>query len=151
MLLYYMFALTCAIEGGYSIPSVGFTDTHSGVVCALMVTHDLRIIDTGLRGQVGFYPGKNPAYSMTTYGVRWYVTKHAWRVSPVVEVGSDYVYRSIDDDKEQGLTLTYGLGLAINIPLEKMRVYPTFFYEGITDLKRHGGFLGMKLGIAYEF
>jgi hypothetical protein len=151
MLLYYMFALTCAIEGGYSIPSVGFTDTHAGVVCALVVSHDLRILDTGVRGNIGYYPGKNRAYSLSTYGVRVYATKHTWRVAPILDLGVDYVYRTIDNDQEKGPAFTYGLGLVINIPLERMRVYPAFFYEGITDFARHGGFLGMKLGIAYAF
>lgn len=151
MLVYYIFALAGAIEGGYSIPSVGFTDLHSGVMCAIVVTHDLRIIDAGVRGQVGYYPGRNPGYTMTTYGVHWFITKHAWRVSPVLDIGADYTYRSLHGNSEKGWALIYGIGMVINIPAQRMRVYPTFFYEGITDGARHGGFIGMKLGVAYEF
>ena len=146
-----MFALTCAIEGGYSIPSVGFTDTHGGVVCAFVVSYDLHVFDTGAQARIGYYPGKHTAYNLSTYGMRVYFTKHAWRVAPIVDLGVDYVYRTIDESQEKGPAFTYGFGLVVNIPLERMRVYPVFFYEGITDIARHGGFLGMKLGITYEF
>lgn len=151
MLVYYVFALCFAIEGGYSIPSVGFTDTRSGVMFALVLSRDLGLVDTGLRGQSGWYQGENEAYSLATYGARWFITKHAWRVAPVLDIGVDYVQRSINSNKEQGPAMTYGLGFAINIPSGQMRVSPVFFYEGITDSKRHGGFIGMKLGIAYAF
>jgi hypothetical protein len=150
MLLYYLFTLAVGIEGGYSIPSVGFTDTKSGAMCAILASHDLGILDTGLRCQVGYYQGDNEAYNLVTYGVRLYFAKHAWRVSPVFDIGIDYVDRSIGNAEEKGPAMTYGLGLAINIPSERMRVYPLFFYEGITDIKRHGGFLGLKLGVVYD-
>ena len=88
---------------------------------------------------------------MSTYGVRCFFTKHRWRVAPVLDIGTDYVYRSLNGQKESGWAFVYGIGMVINIPAESMRVFPTFFYEGITDGARHGGFLGMKLGIAYEF
>jgi hypothetical protein len=151
MLWYYMFALCFAVEGGYSIPSVGFTDIHSGVIFALAVSRDLGFVDTGLRGQAGWFQGENEAYGLATYGMRWFFTKNAWRVAPVLDIGIDYVQRSINGYKEQGPAMTYGLGIAINIPSERMRVSPVFFYEGITDIKRQGGFIGMKLGVAYAF
>jgi hypothetical protein len=120
-------------------------------MCALAVSYDLRVIDTGVRGQVSFYPGKNPGYTMTTYGVRCFFTKQRWRVSPVLDIGADYLYRSLNEHRESGWIFIYGIGMVINIPAESIRVSPTFYYEGATDGARHGGFLGIKLGIAYEF
>ena len=150
MLLYYIFTFAFAIEGGYSIPAVGFTDTHSGAVFSLAASRNLGFVDAGVRSQVGYYQGENRAYSLATYGIRLFFTRHSWRVAPVLDIGADYVKRSINDIGEQGIAMTYGIGFTINIPSERMRVSPVFFYEGITDVKRHGGFIGLKLGVAYE-
>jgi hypothetical protein len=133
MLLYYIFALTFAVEGGYSVHSVAFTDTRSGAVGAVAVSHDLGFIDTGVRGQIAWYQGDNEAYSMTSYGVRWFVTNYEWRVAPVVDIGADYIVRAINNVREHGSAMTYGLGLVVNIPAERLRVSPVFFYAGITD------------------
>ena len=150
MLLYYIFTLMIGVEGGYGMPAVGFTDTHAGPGIVVLASHDLRLIDVGLSLQVGYYQGKHEAYALSTYGARVQFSKHAWRVAPIVEIGADYMGRMIKNSSEYGSAFTYSLGIAFNIPADRLRVYPKFYYEGITDIETHAGFLGMRLGIAYE-
>ena len=67
-----------------------------------------------------------------------------------MEFGTDYVSRKINNVKETGYTFNYTIGLLINFHSENLRIYPKFYYEGITDFKIQAGFIGVKLGIGYE-
>ncbi|KPJ73797.1 hypothetical protein AMJ52_03070 [candidate division TA06 bacterium DG_78] len=58
--------------------------------------------------------------------------------------------RNLNTAKESGYVFTYGIGLVINFTVDRLRIYPKLCYDGITDFKEHAGFIGMKIGIAYD-
>jgi hypothetical protein len=87
---------------------------------------------------------------MNSYGLRLGVSKNAWFISPVVELGVDYLTRSLGGGSESGFAFDYMIGALWNMRKEKLRFYPKVYYEGMTDLKEHGGFIGFKMGFAYE-
>lgn len=150
MICLFLFSLTLGIEGGYMAPAVEFSNINSGVVFSIFTQRHTKRGDVALSFQTTFYAGDNERYSMNSYGMRLGWSKNAWRFSPVIEIGGDYLNRSIGDASESGYAFTYGIGLLWNLKKEKLRFYPKVYYEGLTDLKEHGGFVGFKLGFAYE-
>jgi hypothetical protein len=150
MLCLVLLSLTIGIEGGYAAPALEFKDINSGVVFSLFTQRRTTRGDIALVFQSAFYTGDNERYSLTSYGVRIGLSKNAWRFSPVIEIGGDYLSRAVGDASESGYAFTYGIGLLWNLRKDKLRFYPKVYYEGLTDLKEHGGFLGFKMGFTYE-
>lgn len=150
MLLYTLISLSIGIEGGYDFPAVGFESVHSGAVFAVFADRTAGIVDLTFSLQAAFYTGDNPGYSMNTVGLRIGLYKKNWSVSPVVAVGGDYLSRSLNQADETGFTAAYMVGVQVNFNHEKIHIYPRFYYEGLTDLKAHDGFIGLKLGVGYE-
>ncbi len=138
------------MEGGYVAPAVQFTNLNSGVVFSFFVQQSCKPGDVALSFQTAFYTGDNRQYALNAYGVRLGLSKNTWRFSPVAEIGVDYLTRSIGNTSESGYAFTYTLGLLWNLEKEKLRFYPKVYYEGMTDFKEHGGFIGFKVGFAYE-
>jgi len=119
-------------------------------VLSIFASRDFGIADFTLSLETDFYHGKNNAYSVNFYGVRIHTFKSTWRFSPVIEFGAEYMTRNLNTAKESGYVFTYGIGLVINFTVDRLRIYPKLCYDGITDFKEHAGFIGMKIGIAYD-
>ncbi len=150
MLLCILIALSVGIEGGYNEPALGFNNIKSGTAFTLFMNRHLRLADVTLSIGTGFHTGDNPSYSLDSYGLRCGLSKNDWLFSPVIEFGADYLRRTIHNANESGFAYVYTIGLVINFRYERVRLYPKFYYEGLTDFKEHGGFIGTKLGIGYE-
>jgi len=150
MVLYLLVNLALGVEGGINQPLIGFDNLNSGVVFNVSLSNDLGVVGLSLALQGSFYQGKNPGYSLGSYGARFEFTKHNWRFTPVIELGSDYIYRELNQLKESGFTLSYGIGFQLKFRYESIRVYPEFLYDGLTDFSTQAGFLGIRLGIGYE-
>jgi hypothetical protein len=150
MFLYMLVALSIGIEGGYNIPAVGFENINAGTVFSIFADRNVGFIDLKLSAQTAFYTGDNPSYSFTTTGLRLAVYKKNWPVSPIMAVGGDYVGRSLNQSNETGFGAAYTLGFLLNFKVNQLHIYPEFYYDGLTDGKKHGGFIGMRIGIAYE-
>ncbi|UCF70213.1 MAG: hypothetical protein JSW49_08420 [candidate division WOR-3 bacterium] len=150
MLLYILIGLSIGIEGGYVFPAVGFESISSGAGFAVFADRNAGIVDVSLSLQTAFNTGDNPGYSMTTMGFRFGLYKENWSISPVLAFGGDYLSRSLNGTSESGFAAAYTIGAQINIRHERLHIYPKFYYEGLTDLKVHAGFIGIKLGVGYE-
>jgi hypothetical protein len=150
MILYVLFALSIGIEGGYDLPAVGFKEINTGAVFALTAGRNAGIADVTFSLQASFYSGDNPGYSMSTLGFRLGLYKKNWPLSPILSLGSDYVFRSLDEASENGFAAAYTVGLLFNFRVERLHVYPRISYEGLTDMKEHAGFISLRLGISYE-
>lgn len=150
MLLYIIISMSFGIEGGYNIPAVGFNNLKSGTALTMFVNRNFKVTDITFSIGTTYYSGNNAGYSFNSYGLRCGFNKNNWRFSPVVEFGTDYVSRKINNVKETGYTFNYTIGLLINFHSENLRIYPKFYYEGITDFKTQAGFIGVKLGLGYE-
>lgn len=150
MLLYVLIALSVGIEAGYNFPAVGFDNLNSGPVLSISVSRDFGIADLALSLKTDFYRGKNTAYSVNFYGVRVHAFKSMWRFSPIIEFGAEYMTRNLNAAMESGYVFTYGIGLVINFTVDRLRIYPKLCYDGVTDFNEHTGFLGTKIGIAYD-
>lgn len=150
MLIYIIISISFGIEGGYNIPAVNFNDLKSGAALTIFVNRHYRIADVTFSIGTVFYSGDNTGYSLNSYGLRCGFSKNNWKFSPVIEFGADYVNRKINSAKESGYAFNYIIGLMINFHSNKLRIYPKFYYEGITDFKIQAGFIGAKLGIGYE-
>lgn len=150
MFLYFLVMISIGVEGGYNIPAIGFNNLESGVAFAVFANHHLRIADASLLIGSSFYTGQNDSYFLNSYCVRCGFSKNNWRFSPFLEFGGEYMKRELGGAEETGLALSYAVGFLINFQSNNLRLYPKFFYEGLTDFKGHGGFVGMKLGIGYE-
>jgi hypothetical protein len=150
MLLYVLITLSVGVEAGYNFPAVGFDNLNSGPVLNMFVSRDFGVADLALSLKTDFYHGRNNAYSVNFYGIRVHTFKSTWRFSPVIEFGTDYMMRTLNAGKESGYVFTYGVGLVINFTVDRLRIYPKLCYDGVTDFKKHAGFLGTKIGIAYD-
>lgn len=142
--------MSIGIEGGYSLPAVGFSHLKSGTALTLFVTRHFHIADLTLSAETSFFSGENPSNSINFFGLRCGFQKNNWLISPVIEFGADYGKHEIKDAKESGYALDYNFGLLVNFQINRMRIYPKLYYQGLTDLKVHAGFIGIKLGIGYE-
>lgn len=145
-----LFAFSIGIEGGYSIPAVGFKDISAGTSFSLVAERSMGIVDVSLAGQTSFYSGTNAAYHLNATGVRLGIQKSNWPISPVMAIGIDHISRDLNGNRETGFVSVYSLGFIINLHFNQLHVYPKFFYDGLTDMKAHAGFIGMKLGFGYE-
>jgi hypothetical protein len=150
MLLYALIALSVGIEGGYNLPAARFDNLNSGPALSIFMSRDFSIADLALSLETDFYRGKNSAYSVNFYGIHVHTFKSTWRFSPVIEFGAEYMTRTLNAEKESGYVFTYGIGLVINFTVDRLRIYPKLCYDGVTDFKKHAGFIGMKIGIAYD-
>lgn len=150
MLLCMLVALSIGIEGGYNIPAVGFENINAGTVFSIFADRNMGFIDLKLSAQTAFYTGDNPSYSFNTTGLRLAVYKKNWPVSPIMAIGADYIGRSLSQSSETGFGAAYTLGVLLNFKVNHLHIYPEFYYDGLTDGKTHGGFIGMRIGIAYE-
>jgi hypothetical protein len=148
--IYLLLSISIGVEGGYNLPATGFDNLKSGPIMTIFLSRDIGIVDITTSLETSFYFGKNPAYSMNRYGFHIGFSKRNWQFSPVIEIGGDYVSRGINNVSESGFAMNYGLGFLINFRVEKLRIYPKLYYDGLTDFKSHAGFIGIKLGIDYE-
>lgn len=151
MLLWCLLSFSVGVEVGYSIPALAFTDIQSGPSVQMFICKPAKLVDISLSTTAAFYTGDNTAYSLSLYGIQLGLYKTAWRFSPFFELGGQYVTREIQMMSETGYCLSYSFGLLLNFRYESMRLYPKLYYEGITDIEQHAGFLGARMGIAYEF
>lgn len=150
MILYYLTALSLGIEGGYSQPALRFNNLDPGNALTIFVSRDFGITNISFSLETAFYHGKNPGYSFNTAGIRFGFYRNDWRFSPAVGFGTDYVSRAMNKNSETGLAFNYTLGLLINFHINRLRIYPKFYYESITDFTKQAGFIGIKLGLDYE-
>ena len=142
--------ISLGIEGGYKVPAVGFNNLESGVAFSIFADHHLQIADAAISIGASFYKGQNASYFMSSYGVKCGFSKNNWRFSPFFEFGGEYMKRELRNAEEIGLALEYAVGFLINFQSNNLRLYPKFYYEGLTDFKGHAGFIGINLGIGYE-
>ena len=133
------------------MPAVGFKDLNSGAAFSLQINHHFRLADLSVGARTSYFSVENSAYSLYFYGLSIGLAKNSWLFSPVIEFGPEYARRKLGSSKESGFGLNYTMGFLINIYFDKLRFYPKFYYEGITDLEIHAGFIGAKLGVGYEF
>jgi len=150
-MLFFLIALSVGFEGGYNTPGVGFKDLNSGPAFSLYINRHFLFADLCIGARTSYFSVENSAYSLYFYGLSIGLAKNSWLFSPVIECGPEYARRKLGSSKESGYGLNYTLGFLINIHFEKLRLYPKFYYEGITDLETHAGFVGAKLGVGYEF
>jgi hypothetical protein len=151
MIVLMLVSLTLGFEGGYAAPATGFEDISSGVTFSLYSLQRAGFVDIQLGMQITSCRGEHTGYALNTYGVRTWLAKQTWRFSPEISIGVDYVHRTLAQASETGYAFTYGLGMLINIRYNVLRLYPKVFYEGITDFRDSGGFIGIALGVGYEF
>jgi hypothetical protein len=150
MLVCMLFTFSIGIEGGYSIPAVGFKNISAGTSFSIVAVRSMSIIDVTLAGQTSFYTGNNSAYHMNATGVRLGMQKSNWPISPVLAIGVDHISRDLNQNREAGFVAAYSLGFIINLHIDQLHIYPKFYYDGLTDMKVHAGFIGLKLGVGYE-
>jgi hypothetical protein len=150
MLIYFLILVSVGIEGGYNTPAFGFNNIHSGTAFAIFCNRHYKLTDITYALGTTFYAGDNPAYSLNAYGLRCCFSKNNWRFSPFLTCGVNYMNRKLHNAKEVGYGFNYGVGVLINFRSNNLRIYPGFYYEGITDFDTHGGFIGVQLGIGYE-
>jgi hypothetical protein len=150
MFLCYLIALSVGIEVGYSQPALRFNDLNAGNTLTATVSHDVGIISIALSGKTAFYSGENPGYSFNQTGIRLELYRRAWRISPIIGVGSDYATRSLNKNSEHGFAFNYGIGFLINFHVNRVHIFPKFYYTGITDFLQQGGFINASLGVDYE-
>lgn len=154
MFLFIIFCLHTGIEAGLIQPIIGLDyDAYSGhFFKAFLGKKDLNhnvYLNLGFCGS--YYPGKNPGYSFSSYGITLLIKKMNWRISPFVEFGGDYVSRELNKNKEWGTGFHYTTGFLINFYYEAINIYPMFYYSGITDFRATIGSIGINLGIGYDF
>ncbi|MEO0160671.1 MAG: hypothetical protein ABIL39_01140 [candidate division WOR-3 bacterium] len=141
-------------EGGINLPVIGLDyDLKSGNLFRVYIgKNDLK---TGIYWNLvlggSYYYGRNPGYSLRTYGVRLMGYKVFRSISPYLETGIDYIKRTLEKNSEWGFGFEYAIGFLINFNYENITFYPAFYYDGVTDFKSHAGSAGVKLGLKYEW
>jgi hypothetical protein len=150
MLLCLLFAFSIGIEGGYSFPAVGFKDINTGMSFSLFALRAVGFVDAKLAVQTAYYTGDNTSYHYNTSGLQIGIQKNSWLISPVLAIGGYYTSRSLNQSTESGLAAAYSIGAILNFHIERLHIYPKLCYEGLTDMKTHAGFIGLKLGVGYE-
>jgi hypothetical protein len=150
MLLCVIFAITAGIEAGVNQPLIGFNDLTAGTVFNFQLERDFGFSGLGFGIQGAFYQGKNQAYALNAYGLRFMAGQSKWLFSPTLEAGGDYIRRQIGSGQEIGFSFNYLLGVRVNFRYQLLTVYPMIYYEGATDFQAHDGFIGVKIGINHE-
>jgi hypothetical protein len=150
MLFQLLLAFAIGIEGGYHIPATGFQNLNSGTRFSIYTVREVGFVDLTLGLNTAFYTGENPSYHLTTTGFRFGVQKSNWIISPVLAVGADHISRALGQNSESGFGLAYSIGTVMNFRKERLSIHPGIYYDGLTDMKTHAGFIGLKLGIGYE-
>jgi len=150
MLLNLLLAISIGVEGGYHIPAVGFRNINTGTSFTLSVARRVSFVDLTVATQTAFYTGDNPSYQLNTIGLRVGIHKGNWPISPVLAIGADYVSRDLKQYGESGFAVAYSIGVLMNFRVNQVYIYPKIYYDGLTDMKVHAGFIGLKLGIGYE-
>lgn len=145
-----LLAISIGIEGGYNIPAVGFENINTGTTVSLFAERNMGIVDLNLSIQTSFFTGDNPSYTLHNTGLRIGMCKANWLFSPLLAVGGDYINRGLTQSNETGFAAAYTIGVLINFKVDRLRIYPKIHYDGLTDFKEHAGFLGLRIGIAYE-
>ena len=150
MLVCMLVALSIGIEGGYNIPAVGFQNISTGTSVSLFAGRNMGIVDLTLSAQTSYFTGDNPSYTISATGLRLGMYKSNWPISPVLSVGGHYINRGLNQSNETGYAAGYSIGALVNFRINQLLIYPKVYYDGLTDFKEHAGFLGFKIGIAYE-
>jgi hypothetical protein len=150
MLLAVLFTMTAGIEAGVNQPIIGYDDLTAGAVFNFQLEKNAGFSDLGFGIQGAFYQGKNQAYSQHAYGFRFLANKNNWLFSPVLEAGADYIRRQMGYAQETGFSFNYLVGMRVNLRYQLLTVYPFLYFEGVTDLQAHAGFVGIKIGIKHE-
>ena len=145
-----LLAFSLGIEGGYHIPATGFQNLNTGTRFCIYTVRDVGFVDLTLGLNAAYYTGDNPGYRLSTTGLRLGVQKDNWVISPVLTIGADYISRALGQNSESGFGLAYSIGTALNFHRERLSIHPGIYYDGLTDMKTHAGFIGLKLGIGYE-
>jgi hypothetical protein len=150
-MLYFLIALSVGVEGGYSMPAVGFKDLNSGITFSLYVNRHFQVVDLSLGAGMSYYTVENSAYTLYFYDLDIGFTKKNWLFSPAIEFGPEYTQRKHSHSDESGMAFYYSFGFLVNIYSDNLRFYPKFYYKGTTDGQTHAGFIGAKLGVGYDF
>ena len=150
MILHLLITFSIGIEGGYNQPAVGFDNLNAGSVFAIFMSRDFGISNIALAVENNFSRGKNSSYAVNRYGFRFGFSKSNWHFSPALELGVDYINRELNKVNESGYVMNYVLGFLINFKVNRLRMYPKFYYDGFTDYKIQAGFIGIKFGVDYE-
>jgi hypothetical protein len=150
MLLQMLLAFSLGIEGGYHIPAVGFQDLNTGTSFSIYTVRNTGFVDLTLALQTAFYTGDNASYHFNATGLRIGMQKGNWPISPALAIGGDYVSRALGQNSESGFALAYSMGILVNLRIDRLSIRPIIYYDGLTDLKTHAGFVGLKLGVGYE-
>lgn len=151
MIVLMLISLTLGFEGGYATPANGFEDISSGIIFSMSSIHRAGALDMRLGVHGMSNRGEHSGYSLSTYGLGAWMFKRSWRFSPEIFIGVDYVRRTLGQAAESGYAVTYGAGMLVNFRYDVLYLYPKVFYEGMTDFRDSGGFVGIMLGVAYEF
>lgn len=133
------------------MPAVGFTDLSSGITFSLYTNRHFHVIDLSLGAGMSYFTVENSAYALYFYDLDIGLTKNSWLFSPVIEFGPEYTQRKLSSSDESGLAFYYSFGALVNIYYKDLRFYPKFYYKGTTDGQTHAGFIGVKLGVGYDF
>ncbi len=150
MLLQILLAFSLGVEGGYQIPAVGFQNLNTGAGFSVYTVRRAGFVDLTLALQASFYSGDNSSYHLNTTGLRLGIQKGDWFISPVLAIGGDYVSRALGQNSESGFALAYSIGMMLGFRTERLSIRPKVYYDGLTDMKVHAGFIGFKLGLGYE-
>jgi hypothetical protein len=150
MLLNLLLAISIGIEGGYHIPAVGFNNINTGTSFSLFAIRKVSFVDLTVGAQTTFYTGDNQSYHLNTFGLRVGIQKSNWPISPVFAIGGDYISRDLNQHNEAGVAVAYSIGVLMNFRVNQVLIYPKVYYDGLTDMKVHAGFIGLRLGIGYE-
>ena len=150
MLLHMLLAFSLGIEGGYHIPALGFRDINTGNSFSVYTVRHVGFVDLTLAIQTAFYTGDNASYHLNTTGLRLGVQKSNWPISPVLAIGGDYVSRALSQNSESGFAVAYSMGMLLHFRIDRLSILPKIYYDGLTDMETHAGFIVLKLGIGYE-
>lgn len=150
MLCYALFCLSAGIEAGLHQPVIGFNDLRPGVALSIQAVTAIPRADLQAEFRAAFHEGLNRGYSVTLYGLRLGLTRNRWLVAPDVRFGFDYLKRELNPGHETGLAFGYTAGVRGAFRHGLLTIHPALLYEGLTDFKRHAGFIGLRLGVTHE-
>ncbi|MEO0094487.1 MAG: hypothetical protein ABIL46_03625 [candidate division WOR-3 bacterium] len=154
MIILFLINLHIGFECGIDQPIIGLDyNLNSGAIFKIYIgkqdlNHSLYL---NLVVSGSYYQGKNPGYSFNIYSLGLMIRKLNWRLTPFVDCGIDYITRELNKNREWGLGFSYTFGFLINFYYENINIYPSLYYDGVTDFRAQAGSLGIKLGIKYEF
>src|SRR4030042_972152 len=145
------FCMAINIDGGYETPIVGFKDISHGVNVGIGLETKVAFFDMAPGLRMDYYPGDNTRYSIMNYELITAAYKASWVVSPYIGFGGSYLKRSLTDNAEIGYAFIYRGGGQLKISKSPVNIFLRLLYNGLTDFKSYGGFIGYQIGFSYNF